>query len=169
MPAVCKFPPLVPPLAGESIQSPVFFRSPNVEKRIALLPSAYRNLECTARRFGHVRQPTYVTHDCYKNAVEDLTAIMQNLLTRAAPLPWGGTHEAAPACPYTSTAVQANSYRCLKHSPASVGQKFCICTISTFPEPKALPIKGNKDFDPFGRSSGAGTANWRLSSDACRS
>jgi len=130
MPAVCKFPPLVPPLAGESIQSPVFFRSPNVEKRIALLPSAYRNLECTARRFGHVRQPTYVTHDCYKNAVEDLTAIMQNLLTRAAPLPWGGTHEAAPACPYTSTAVQANSYRCLKHSPASVGQKFCICTNS---------------------------------------
>jgi len=47
-PAVCKFPTCRAALAGESIQSPVFFRSPNVEKRIALLPSAYRNLECTA-------------------------------------------------------------------------------------------------------------------------
>jgi hypothetical protein len=40
---------------------------------------------------------------------------------------------------------------------------------STYTGTSTVPIEGDKDFDSLGRPSGAGTANWRLSSDACRS
>ena len=41
---------------------------------------------------------------------------------------------------------------------------------STYTGTSTVPIdEGDKHFDSLGRSSGAGTANWRLSSGACRS
>jgi hypothetical protein len=97
---------------------------------------------------------------------------------------WGASNHEKPATrPYTSATVSGNGCKCCEHSLPCVNQKFRISTNSsggsadiatstpTSPTPTSpttprattplLPIKGDKDFDSFGRSSSAGPANQR--------
>ena len=96
----------------------------------------------------------HMLHDCYKKLLKILQPLCQHVRTRRQL--------------FRLTAIGASSIPLLLLARNSASAQ--TAANSTYTGTSTVPIdEGDKHFDSLGRSSGAGTANWRLSSGACRS
>ena len=146
-------PPVVPPLRANRSNHRFFSvaKRGETDRAIAfgLSESGVHRVTIRARAAANI---CYI--DCYKKLLKILQPLCQHVRTRRQL--------------FRLTAIGASSILLLLLARNSASAQ--TAANSTYTGTSTVPIdEGDKHFDSLGRSSGAGTANWRLSSGACRS